>query len=414
MRTLITVCTLLLLLASCSSSSDEPTSQPTPTGEPSDPQTSGSATSSDTPGPVTIPESDDPPTQVDLQLAPLVQLTAPVGFANRAGSDSLFVAEQVGRVVEIELGSDGRVPDEPREILNITERVIVEGEQGLLGIAFSPTGDRLYAVYTNLGGDNSLVSWTISDDGVADLDTELEHLEVFQPHANHNGGQILFGPDGHLYYGLGDGGGAGDPEESGQDRSTLLGSILRIDPDPVAGGYSIPADNPFVDEPGAAPEAWAYGLRNPWRFSFDSATGDLWVGDVGQDEVEEITYLAASEGGGSGANLGWNAFEGSRRFADAEAPGHVPPLLEYLQDDGRCSVIGGYVYRGAAIAELEGIYLYSDLCDGVIRGVLPGVGSGPLLEAPSASAISFGEGPDGEIYFIEEDGVVSRIEAQSS
>ena len=412
---------LLLFLAACTSEDSAPPSQPVPavtndastTEEPpgeSDGESAGSGNVA--PSPATVPEIETQPTETELVLEPVFQIGAATAFATRPGRDSLFVAEQRGQIFEVALGDDGRAAGQPREILDLRDHVLAQNERGLLGIDFSPEGDRLYAVFTNSDGHNSLVSWAVAADGSVDVESELPHLEVFQPFSNHNGGQITFGPDGYLYYALGDGGGGGDPDGNAQNLATLLGSILRIEPDPVAGGYSVPPDNPFVDLPGAAPEIWVHGFRNPWRFAFDSSTGDLWIGDVGQDDREEINLLSGDDY--AGANLGWNAFEGTHRFSDTDAPGHVPPLVEYTHGDGRCSVIGGFVYRGTAIPSLDGVYLYSDHCDGVIRGVVPGVGSGPLVASESESGVSFGEGPDGEIYFVGSDGIVYRLEPQSS
>jgi glucose/arabinose dehydrogenase len=404
MRSLATFLVLCLVLVACSSG-DEPV-------DTAEPATSPTTVAPGSP-PSTVQELDENPTETELRLEPLIQLASPTAGATRAGSDSLFVAEQRGRILELTFGPDGQIPSDPTVIIDLSDRVVAGGEQGLLGIAFSPGGERLFAVFTNFEKNNSLVSWELNPDGQADLGSELAHMEVFQQFSNHNGGQIVFGPDGYLYYGLGDGGGGGDTQGNAQNLATVQGSILRIDPDLVEGGYGIPADNPFIDDPDATPEIWAYGLRNPWRFSFDSATSDLWVSDVGEIQLEEINLLPAATGGGAGANLGWNVFEGSRQFAGTEVDGHVPPVLEY-EHDGRCSVIGGFVYRGESLPGLDGIYLYSDFCDGIVRGVLPGVGSGPLLTAGSGAALSFAEGSDGEIYLLEGDGTVSRLEGQSS
>lgn len=427
MRALIASLALLLVIASCSSDGEEPANTADPDAEsatdqptepdPDSPETTGSGPTGSEPAegaPSTVPEVSEVPSGIELGLEPLIQLEFPTHLAARPGSDSLYVAELAGRVLELEVDSDGQISSEPRVVLDITDRVSTAGEQGLLAITFSPDGDRLYATFGNLNGGDSLVSWALGPDGTATPESELGHIDVPQPTAVHNGAQIVFGPDGYLYYALGDGGPGGDPEGNGQNLSTPLGSILRIDPDPVSGGYTVPPDNPFVDEPGAAPEIWAYGMRHPWRFSFDSETGDLWIGDIGQDDREEINFLPASDGAGDGVNLGWNVFEGTLLFTPSDAPGHVPPLVEYTQLDGRCSVIGGFVYHGSAIPSLDGVYLYTDLCDGVIRGVIPGIGSAALATAPTGSAISFGQGPDREIYLIETDSTVSRLVAQSS
>ena len=218
----------------------------------------------------------------------------------------------------------------------MSEEVVAGGEQGLLGIAFSNDGNRLYAAFTGLDERQYLVEYRMSG-GAADRRSRRDLLVIDDERPNHNGGMVAFGPDGYLYWAMGDGGGGGDPEDTGQDPSDLLGSILRIDPDVAPEerdlvAYSIPSGNPFAGG-GGAPEVWAYGLRNPWRFSFDRATGDLWIGDVGQDQVEEIDFLPADgsgHGAGRGANLGWSAMEGDERFEGRQPPdGAVAPIFTY-------------------------------------------------------------------------------------
>src|SRR5919106_243170 len=291
---------------------------------------------------------------VNLALEPVVELEAPTAMADRAGDeDALYVAERAGRIVRV---VDGTVDSAP--VLDISDRTTSDGERGLLGIDFSGDGSRLYVSYTD-----------------------------------RNGGNVVTGPDGLLYYGLGDGGSAGDPHNHGQDLSTLLGAMLRIDPRPGDGGpYRLPEDNPFVDDDHARPEIWIYGLRNPWRFSFDRLTDDLWIGDVGQGAIEEIDWLPFDQAGGT--NLGWRVFEGTRRYAEGTAENAVPPVYEYPHDGGRCSVTGGYVYRGAQIDGLDGAYLYSDFCDGVIRAiVLDGneVTARHQFDAEVPALVAFGE-----------------------
>jgi glucose/arabinose dehydrogenase len=243
-----------------------------------------------------------------------------------------------------------------------------------------------------------------------------ELLRVEDPYPNHNGGHLALGPDGYLYIGLGDGGSGGDPHGHGQDTDTLLGSILRIDPTapPADGEYGIPADNPFAAS-GGEPEIWLYGVRNPWRFSFDRATGDLWIGDVGQGEVEEIDRLPATNGrdAGRGANLGWNLMEGSEPFEGENPAGGVLPIYEYTHDDG-CSVTGGYVYRGRAIPALTGAYLFADYCEPDLRAVR--VAGDEVVEERSwdlsLEAIqSFGEDADGELYVLLASGPLLRLTA---
>jgi hypothetical protein len=242
-------------------------------------------------------------------------------------------------------------------------------------------------------------------------------LSQSQPEANHNGGQLQFGPDGFLYIGFGDGGGAGDmhgPIGNAQNLNTLLGKILRINPLPRNGKpYQIPASNPFVGRAGARGEIYSYGLRNPWRFSFDRQTGDLSVGDVGQSEVEEIDFVAA--GRGRGANFGWRPFEGNRRFTPGDAPGHVRPVLEKFQDQGYRSIIGGYVIRDPALRSLRGRYIYGDFVKPGLRTarLTPSSAQGDRslgVTVPNLS--SFGEDARGRIYATSLDGPVYRLQAK--
>jgi glucose/arabinose dehydrogenase len=274
-------------------------------------------------------------------------------MAVRAGDPTLYVAEKVGRVRAIR--GDGV---DPRPVLDLSGQISLGGEQGLLGLAFSPDGRFLYVNYTDPAGDTHVTEFAMGNRSV-DLASRRDVLFVDQPFSNHNGGNLVFGPDGYLYLGLGDGGSAGDPLGNAQSLGTLLGKMLRIDPRPGGGRpYRIPEDNPFVDREGARPEIWAYGLRNPWRYSFDRNTGDLWIGDVGQSAREEIDLQAAQSAGGE--NYGWDRLEGTLRFEGSAPPNAVPPVFEYGRDQGG-TVIGGYVYRGRDIPGLNGTYLFGDL-----------------------------------------------------
>jgi glucose/arabinose dehydrogenase len=288
----------------------------------------------------------------------------------------------------------------------------------LLGLAFDPdyaTTGRFVVHYTDLVGNTALSRFQVSTDpDRADPGSGQVVLAATQPYPNHNGGQVTFGPDGFLYLGLGDGGSSGDPENRGQDLSELLGSILRIDlrtGDP----YTVPADNPFVGQPNARPEVWSYGLRNPWRFSFDRANGDLYIGDVGQSQFEEIDVSPVAEGSGKGVNYGWSIMEGAHCFRQAgcDQTGLTLPVLEYNHNNG-CSVTGGYVYRGSAIPAIQGHYFYSDLCAKWVRsfryagGVATEETSWPSL-SPGGTVVSFGEDAAGEMYILEAEGRVSRI-----
>jgi glucose/arabinose dehydrogenase len=329
--------------------------------------------------------------------------------------DHLFVVEQTGRV---EVLTDGDRESAP--FLDVSDQVSCCGEQGLLSIAFAPDYERsglVYADYTDRTGDTRVVEYrrSSSDPLAVDPASARVVLRVDQPYPNHNGGLVLFGPDDLLYVGLGDGGSEGDPDRRGQDLGTLLGKILRIDPG--AGGgrpYAIPPTNPFVDKAGARPEIYSYGLRNPWRFSFDRSTGAFGIGDVGQSDWEEIDLVP--RGDGRGANFGWSAFEGFARFnGDQTAPDAVPPVLAYGHEHG-CSVTGGYVVRDRSLPSLFGRYLYGDYCEGELRSfpAAPGQRAAddrPLgLRIPSLS--SFAEDDAGHIYATSLDGPVYRLVAR--
>lgn len=338
-----------------------------------------------------------------MQLVELAEVDQPTGVAVRPGDDRLFVVERGGTVVPV--AADGTVGE---AVLDITSLVRSGGEQGLLGLAFHPTEALAYVDYTGTdGGNTHIAEVPVAADGTMDAASLREVLEIDQPYSNHNGGQLAFGPDGMLYIGMGDGGSGGDPERRGLDVRQLLGKILRIDPRASGGEpYTVPADNPFVGVAGARPEIWSVGLRNPWRFSFDPSTGDLWIADVGQGEWEEVDVAWADEGGGRGWNFGWSAFEGSHRFnTDQPTQGAVPPIFEYSHSGG-CSVSGGALYRGAAIPALDGWYVYGDYCAGEVRAleiVDRAVAREVVLgDVPSISSVA--AGPDGELYVTSVDG----------
>ena len=333
----------------------------------------------------------------------------------RPGDPRLFVVEQRGLVRTI---AGGRL--EPEPFLDLRDLTEARGEQGLLGLAFHPrhaSNGLLYVNYTDAGGTTRIVELATSPDGSRALrDSARELLAVEQPFANHNGGHLAFGPDGKLYVGLGDGGSGGDPEDHGQRLDTLLGAILRIDVDRRAAGlpYAVPADNPFVGQAGARPEIWAFGLRNPWRFSFDPQTGYLWIGDVGQDRIEEIDRVPATAEG-AGANFGWNRLEGNALFDPQEraVTGGVAtaPVAQYGRADG-CSVTGGYVYRGDAVPDLDGRYVYGDFCTGRIWTLNADGEPGRPQEitgaigAPLTNLTSFGTDNAGNVYAVTGDSVV--------
>jgi glucose/arabinose dehydrogenase len=339
-----------------------------------------------------------------VRLVRVAQLEQPVAMATRPGERTLYLVEQVGRVRAIR---GGRL--DPTPVVDISAKVTAGGEQGLLGLAFSPDGRYLYVAYTDRDGDHQISELTMSGQR-ADPSSERSLLHFDDPFGNHNGGQLAFGPDRRLYIAFGDGGGGGDPLGNGQNLGTLFGKILRIDPRPGGGQpYRIPSGNPFADRDGARPEIWDYGLRNPWRFSFDAATGDLWIGDVGQNTYEEVDHEPASSGG---RNYGWNRREGRHPFNGGDRPdGAVDPVIEYGRDDG-CTVIGGFVYRGRRIPGLQGAYLYGDYCSGWVRAArVPGGKVAEQrdlgLEVPSLS--SFGADADGELYALSLGGDVYRI-----
>ncbi len=354
----------------------------------------------------TSPPASPRPGRTDarIRLVPIAELEQPVAMAVRAGDPALYVAEKVGRVVALVSGSD------PRVVLDVTDRVSLGSEQGLLGLAFSPDGRYLYVDFTDTAGDTHVTEFAFGDAAV-DPGTGREVLFVDQPFSNHNGGALAFGPDGYLYVALGDGGSAGDPMGNGQSLSTLLGKLLRISPRPSGGRpYVIPPDNPFVGREGARPEIWEYGLRNPWRFSFDAATGDLWIGDVGQNAWEEIDLERAGSSGGS--NFGWNLLEGTHPFERRSAPGTVAPVFEYAHGDGSCAVTGGYVYRGAEIEGLAGAYVFADYCRGRLEAFVQRDGRATHLRAlgPRVDAVaSFGQDADGELYVLSLTGTVFRL-----
>ncbi len=344
-----------------------------------------------------------------VKLARIGEFDQPTYIAQAPGTDDLYVVEREGR---LRIVRPGEVLDEPA--LDISDQVVAEGEQGLLSVAFPPdfqSSRLLYLYFTSNDQDQHVVEYRARDDGAVDEDSarELLHMDDFA--SNHNGGLLLFGPDRRLYIGTGDGGLAGDPQRNGQDLGSLLGNILRIDP--AASGdqpYSVPADNPFVGVAGARPEICDYGLRNPWRFSFDRETAALTIGDVGQSSQEEIDYRNATRICGN--NFGWSAFEGTDRFnPDQSAPGAIPPILTYGRDRG-CSVTGGYVVRDQSLPSLEGRYIYGDYCESTLRSLVPATPSARNdrpLGLHVDSLVSFGEDAEGHLYAVSLDGPVYRL-----
>ena len=348
-----------------------------------------------------------------MKLTELGSFDSPVYVTQPPGEEDLYVVEQGGTIQRLSPDGDTEV------FLDISDEVTAGGEQGLLSVAFAPDYERsglLYVYFTDLEQNQRVVEFT-ADDGVVDVGSRRDVLRMDDRFSNHNGGLLLFGPDDLLYIGTGDVGGAGDPERNAQDTSSLLGKILRIDPRPSGGlDYTVPRDNPFAGEPSSAGEVYSYGLRNPWRFSFDRRTGDLAIGDVGQEEQEEVDLVA--RGRGSGANFGWSAYEGEDRFnEDQEAPGAIPPVLVATHEDGNCSITGGVVVRDRDLPTLYGRYLWGDFCVGALQSftAMPGRTADdnrPLgLDVESVS--SFGEDNAGNVYAVSLSGPVYRLDPAS-
>ena len=332
-------------------------------------------------------------------------LNSPVELVH-AGDDRLFVVEQGGRIKII--NNDGTVNATP--FLNISSKISIGGERGLLGLAFAPdyeTSGRFYVNYTYTAGDTVIERYTVSGNpDVANSDGTVL-LTIDQPFGNHNGGNIHFGPDGYLWISMGDGGSSGDPNNYGQNKNVLLGKMLRID---VSGDtYTSPSDNPFVGEDGAD-EIWAYGLRNAWKFSFDSETGDLWIADVGQNVIEEINKQSSET---PGLNYGWRCYEGNNAYntSGCDAPETmVFPIATYNHSGGRCSITGGYVYRGTTYPNLVGKYFFADYCSGEIGWV-----DGDTLEFRTDTndfITGFGQDMSGQLYIVGS-GKVQKIVGQT-
>lgn len=325
-------------------------------------------------------------------------LKKPTHITGMSGDERLFVTEQEGRVRIVKAKV---LLDAP--FLDIASRVSCCGERGLLSIAFPPGYEKkkyFYVNYTDKNGNTVVTRYrTSANPDVADPKSEEVLLRVDQPYANHNGGQLAFGPDGFLYIGIGDGGSGGDPHGYAQKGNTLLGKILRIDVESGKTPYTVPQANPFTAMKNYRPEIWALGLRNPWRFSFDRTTGDLFIADVGQNRYEEIDFQPAS--GKGGENYGWNVMEGNHCYTEkaCDRTGLTMPVVEYGHSDG-CSVTGGYVYRGKEYPALEGIYFYGDFCSGRIWGLSKKKDGweNSMLVHTDHSISTFGEDGKGSIY----------------
>lgn len=364
-----------------------------------------------TPGSASFPDATSFPDSTSLGWSFVVDgLRQPVDLQN-AGDGRLFIVEQAGI---IRLLIDNQLVDEP--VLDIRQHVESRGnEQGLLGLAFHPDFARngfFYVNYTDLDGDTVIASYRMeSGSNQANPASELILLRIAQPYTNHNGGGLAFGPDGYLYVATGDGGSSGDPLNSGQRVDTLLGKLLRLDVDNGL-PYAIPADNPFHNGDGL-PEIWAYGLRNPWRFTFDRVSGNLYIADVGQNRWEEVDFLPAGSPGG--ANFGWNLREGSHEFAGSDGRQVIDPIAEYDHDSG-CSITGGVVIRDPALPEWQGVYLFGDFCTGTIWGLLrnaQGIWESGWLFDTNYSIASFGEDFTGGVYLLDLQGAIYRLDQNS-
>jgi glucose/arabinose dehydrogenase len=359
----------------------------------------------------TAPSSGEPPA---VTLTALPPISGPVDLTWRDGDAALYVVTQGGTVEQV-------AGDTVTTVLDIGDLIAFGGEQGLLGLAFAPSGDVAYVNFTDTSGHTNIAEFAVDATGAFNRDSLRTILVVEQPYANHNGGDVAFGPDGMLYIGMGDGGAGGDPERRSQDLTTLLGKMLRIDPSQPSTGpsgdlqYTIPADNPFVGQEGARGEVWSVGVRNPWRIAFDAETGDLWIADVGQNAVEEIDVAPADGAGlnaGLGLNFGWSGYEGDDVFnADVVVEGHYPPIYTYPHD-GRCSISGGVRARGEGSGALAGWYVFGDYCTGQVFALgVSGEGTemaatGDAFEIATTDAITaVASGPTGELYVLGAAGV---------
>ncbi|HPF11951.1 MAG TPA: PQQ-dependent sugar dehydrogenase [Flavobacteriaceae bacterium] len=335
--------------------------------------------------------------------------SAPVDIAH-AGDDRLFVVEKGGRIKI--LNADGTIEATP--FLDISSLVSNGSEQGLLGLAFHPdyaTNGYFYVNYTDTGGDTQVSRFSVDsgNPNLADPASEFPIIDYTQPFSNHNGGCVRFGPDGYLYIAAGDGGSGGDPGNRAQNTELLLGKLLRIDVDSPGGGnnYGIPPDNPFAGDPPNAGEIWAYGLRNPWKFSFDKDNGDLWIADVGQGTIEEIDHAA---GNAAGLNYGWRCYEGSLVYNNTDCPDPSEltfPVGEYNHSVGN-SITGGYVYRGSTYNNMLGYYFFADFGSGVI-GSIDSDENLTILDDTNSNFSSFGEDVNGELYLVTYSGTIYKI-----
>lgn len=412
---------VVLALGGCGGDDDEPERSEEAPGETvagrapdspaSDGTTGGSPSSSASTAPPDAPPG--PLADVRVELTEVARVDQPTKLVARPGSDLLYVTLKEGRVVALEPDGDGL--REAAEVLDLTSTTRSEFERGVLGLAFSLDGEVMYVHHSGSDGETRVAAYAMDGD-VADEASRTDVLTVDQPFDNHNGGEILIDPDGLLWIGLGDGGSAGDPDDRAQDPNDLLGKVLRIaPPSPGSGGADgIPPDNPFADG-GGRPEVVITGARNPWRMRFDPADGSLWIADVGQGAVEEINRLPADAI--LGTNLGWPRFEGGQDYEDwRELQGPTPtgPIFEMTHDDGWCSVTGGPVYRGAAIPDLAGAYVFGDYCRPGLSAIRLGsdgaVAETVVLDDQVASVTSVDTDGDGELYVLTIGGQIFRVD----
>jgi glucose/arabinose dehydrogenase len=376
-----------------------------------------SAAPADTPAPT--PAGTTPPATVPEPVfgepaaaaEQIADLDDPIGLAVRPGDDALYVIEQDGAVIKV-AGSG-----ESSEVAELDDRTDGGGEQGLLGIAFSPDGAAAYLNYTDRDGDTVVAEYPVAPDGAFDVGAERILLTIDQPYSNHNGGDLMVGPDGMLYIATGDGGSGGDPERRASDPTNLLGKLLRIDPTASADApYTIPPDNPFASgsmgDLAGAPEVWSWGLRNPWKIAFDPVTAALWIADVGQNSIEEVNVAdpTPEHPAGWGVDFGWSGFEGNARYNDdVPDPGNLHfPVWTYDHASG-CSISGGAVYRGTAIAGLAPAYVYGDYCSGTVWAFDAASGRNVVLLEGMSNLAAVRTGPDGELYLVQQSDEISRL-----
>lgn len=360
----------------------------------------------------TMAQAEQLPSETAVSVVDVAAADRAVDLAWRVGDATLFVVEQAGLIRP--LRGDGSGPLQFGEpVLDIRANVSTGGEQGLLGLAFSPDGRTAYVNLTDVEGNTQVVAYAVGSDGVFDPRSAKALLTVNQPYPNHNGGNLAVDTAGMLYVATGDGGAAGDPQRHALDLSSPLGKLLRIDPTRSTNVAPVAApDNPFIGQAGALDLVWSYGLRNPWRITFDSLTHDVWIADVGQNEWEEINHATAADGAGRGTNFGWSAWEGNHRFNDDQpADGAVPPIFEYEHGDDGCSVSGAAVAHDAALPVLEGWFVFSDYCSGVIRALRhddSGI-TGPVVIGRSEQVAALRSGPNGEVYVLSQNRGIQRL-----